>query len=258
MLEKYLSDGIFPHLLFYGKAGTGKTTIARILTKKCDCEVLELNASDERGIDTIRDKIGDFVKSKTMRKFKVVFLDEGDNLTTPAQQTLRALMEKFHNNARFIFTGNYANKIIDPIKSRCVQIELKALNRKEMQKRLAFILQNEKIEYVESDIEKILQLSQFDLRQAISNLQRFSKTEKLIIEENNNEFAEIIGLMNAKKIPELKEYLATNEVNYQKLYRFLFKKETDLKRLGLIAKFYYQNGFVADEQINFTGLAIEW
>src|SRR3954468_14547678 len=118
VLQSYIEGGVIPHLLFIGPAGSGKTTISRILVKSLDCSVLSLNASSERGIDTIREKVGSFVQAMLLGAWNVVFMDEADQLTSDAQGAMRNMMESYSERARFIFTGNYGHKIIGPIQSR--------------------------------------------------------------------------------------------------------------------------------------------
>jgi len=254
IFQKYIDDGIFPHLLFFGKAGTGKTTLARILTKKTNCDVLELNASDERGIDTIREKIGNFVKTKSLKSFRCVFLDEADGLTPQALQSLRALMEKFHKNARFILACNYVNKIIPPIKSRCTEFSFQMLNHKEMKIMLKGILEKKNIGCIDEDIEFILQEANFDLRKSINNLQLYCNSGELVVEKSTKEFSELIDLMKTKNIPAIKKYLTENEIDYNNLYRHLFECTNDIKKLRLIAKWYFRHFSVADPEINFVGM----
>ena len=115
----YIENEDVPHLLLYGQAGTGKTTLAKIITNQIDCDVMYINASDENSVDAVRDKIRGFASSMGFRKWKVVILDESDYLTPNAQAALRNLMETFSKTTRFILTCNYVEKVIDPIQSRC-------------------------------------------------------------------------------------------------------------------------------------------
>lgn len=122
ILEKvkiYIENEDVPHLLLYGVAGTGKTTLAKIITNQIDCDLMYINASDENSVDAVRDKIRGFASSMGFRKWKVIILDESDYLTPNAQAALRNLMETFSATTRFILTCNYVEKIIDPIQSRC-------------------------------------------------------------------------------------------------------------------------------------------
>jgi replication factor C small subunit len=115
----YLESGDVPHLLFYGTAGTGKTTLAKLIAKNIDCDLMYINASDENNVDTVREKIKSFASTIGFRQWKLIILDEADYLTPNAQAALRNLMETFSKTTRFILTCNYVEKIIDPIQSRC-------------------------------------------------------------------------------------------------------------------------------------------
>lgn len=145
VLQSYLDAGEIPHLLLCGPPGTGKTTVARIIYRSLDCRVLALNASDERGIDVVREKIATFVTAMTEARWQIVFLDEADYMTTEAQTALRNLIEKYADRARFILTANYLHKVIGAIQSRCLLVELQRPPIKERVRILAKVLKAEGI-----------------------------------------------------------------------------------------------------------------
>ena len=149
ILEKvriYIQNEDVPHLLFFGGAGTGKTTLAKIITNQIDCDLMYINASDENNVDTVRDKIRGFASSMGFRKWKVIILDEADYLTPNAQAALRNLMETFSKTTRFILTCNYVEKIIDPIQSRCQTFGITPPSKKEVAIRLKEILDLEGVQ----------------------------------------------------------------------------------------------------------------
>ena len=167
-----------PHLLLAGPAGTGKSTLALIVVKELFGNTwkenyLELNASDERGIDVVRQKVKDFARTKALGNvpFKIIFLDEADALTKEAQQALRRTMENFTSTCRFIMSCNYSSKIIDPIQSRCVVLRFKLLEKKDIAERVRLIAQNEKLQISDQAIEALYEASEGDCRRAINLLQ---------------------------------------------------------------------------------------
>ncbi|MBS3075707.1 replication factor C small subunit [Candidatus Pacearchaeota archaeon] len=170
-----------PHLLFAGPAGTGKSTLALIVVKELFGSTwkenyLELNASDERGIDVVRQKVKDFARTKAIGKvpFKVIFLDEADALTKEAQQALRRTMENFTNTCRFVMSANYSSKIIDPIQSRCVIFRFKLLEKKDIEKRVILIAEKEKLQIDDKTMEFLYEASEGDCRRVINLLQASS------------------------------------------------------------------------------------
>lgn len=167
-----------PHLMFAGPAGTGKSTLALIIVKELFGETwrdnyLELNASDERGIDVVRQKVKDFARTKAMGNvpFKVIFLDEADALTREAQQALRRTMENYTNTCRFILSCNYSSSIIDPIQSRCVVFRFKLLEKKDVSSVLKKIADQEKLKITDDALQSLYESSEGDCRKAINLLQ---------------------------------------------------------------------------------------
>ena len=165
-------DQTLPHLFLYGPPGTGKTTLAKAIIRKLDCDFITLNASDERGIDTIRDRVKAFASTQSTKPtIKIVFLDESDHLTPDAQATLRNIMESYATTCRFILTANYPNRIIDPLKSRCLSIPFNNINPGDIVKRLELICKQEKIPYDGKALEKIVQINGSDIRRSINKLE---------------------------------------------------------------------------------------
>lgn len=146
LFRGYLEAGEIPHLLLYGPAGCGKTTVSRILMDSLDCATLKKNASSERGIDLVRGEIGTFVRGRMGASWNIVFLDEADALTPDAQTAMRALMERNTEKARFILTANYPRRIIDPIRSRCAEVGMREIPLKRRAQFLAGVLQEEGVE----------------------------------------------------------------------------------------------------------------
>jgi len=175
-LKAYVKTRSMPHLLFAGPAGSGKTTAALCLTRELFGEImgnfLELNASDERGIDVVRTKIKDFARTVPLSgKFKIIFLDEADALTPDAQNALRRTMENYTSTCRFILSCNYSSKIIEPIQSRCALFRFRAIPDEAIKDRLRYILENENVKFSEDGLNAIVYVSEGDLRRAINLLQ---------------------------------------------------------------------------------------
>jgi replication factor C small subunit len=167
-----------PHLLFAGPAGTGKSSLAIIIAKelfgdKYKENFLELNASDSRGIDVIRQEVKNFARTKSIGKvpFKVIFLDEADALTREAQQALRRTMENFTTTCRFVLSCNYSSKIIDPIQSRCAIFRFKMLEKRDIEKVIKRIAETEKLEVDEQATTSLYEASEGDCRRVINLIQ---------------------------------------------------------------------------------------
>jgi len=188
-LKQFVKDTSMPHLIFAGSAGTGKTTSALCMVRELygrkmspNITYLELNASDARGIDVIRTYIKDFAKARPPQDipFKILILDEADNMTAPAQQALRRTMEKYTKNCRMILICNYSNKIIPPIQSRCVVFRFSSLNNDDIKERIKYIAKQENITLVSNGLNALVDVSRGDCRRAINYLQSCGTISKKI------------------------------------------------------------------------------
>ncbi|MFB6113148.1 MAG: replication factor C small subunit [Halodesulfurarchaeum sp.] len=188
-LESYVERDEVPHLLFAGPAGIGKTAAATAIAKELYGEdwqenFLELNASDERGIDVVRDRIKNFARSSFGGyNYRIIFLDEADALTSDAQSALRRTMEQFSNTTRFILSCNYSSQIIDPIQSRCAVFRFSPLDDEDVAARIEYIAGNEGIDYTEDGIDALVYAADGDMRKAINALQAASATGDVVDEE---------------------------------------------------------------------------
>ena len=188
-VKSYVERDDLPHLLFAGPAGTGKTATAVAIAKELYGDdwrenFLELNASDERGIDVVRDRIKNFARSSFGGyNYRIIFLDEADALTSEAQSALRRTMEQFSNNTRFILSCNYSSQIIDPIQSRCAVFRFSPLSDETVATRVREIAEIEEIEYTEDGIDALVYAADGDMRRAINALQATAATGDVVDEE---------------------------------------------------------------------------
>ena len=204
-----------PHLLFAGPAGTGKSTLALIVVKELFGEkwrdnYLELNASDERGIQVVRDKVKSFARTKSLGNvpFKVIFLDEADALTPEAQQALRRTMENYASTCRFVMSCNYSSKIIDPIQSRCAVFRFKLLEKKDVEKVIKRIAESEKLEIEEDAITAIYEGSEGDCRRSVNLMQSTSAISPKITKDL---VSTIISEAKPKDIKVILEYALSGD-----------------------------------------------
>ena len=263
-VERFLDDGNIPHLLLYGRAGGGKTTLAKIIVNNTECDYLYINASDERNIDLVRDKLKTFASSVGFKPMKVVILDEADYLNVnSAQPALRNLMETFSAHCRFILTCNYVEKIIDPIQSRCQTYKIVPPSKKEVAVHSKNILEKENISFDLDDLALVVTAGYPDLRKVINELQRMSIDGKLSIDKDgmiHNEFKLqfLDAIRNGESISTIRKMVAdSNFTEYTELYRLLYD---EVESFGLdkmpeiiadISKGSYQDVLVVDKEINF-------
>ena len=184
-VEGYLESGDVPHLLLYGKAGTGKTTLAKLIVNSIDCDYIIINASDENNVDTVRNKVKNFASSMGFKPFKIIIMDEFDYMTPNAQAILRNLMETFSKHCRFILTCNYVEKVIEPIQSRCQSFQIVPPTKKDVAIQMSKILKAENIEFDVKDLVPIIDSAYPDIRKVINTCQLNSNKGKLKVDVQN-------------------------------------------------------------------------
>ena len=263
-VERFLDDGNIPHLLLYGRAGGGKTTLAKIIVNNTECDYLYINASDERNIDLVRDKLKTFASSVGFKPMKVVILDEADYLNVnSAQPALRNLMETFSAHCRFILTCNYVEKIIDPIQSRCQTYKIVPPSKKEVAVHAKTILEKENISFDLDDLALVVTAGYPDMRKVINELQRMSINGKLTVDKDgmiHNEFKLqfLDAIRNGESIGTIRKMVAdSNFTEYTELYRLLYDEVESFgvdkmpEIIADISKGSYQDVLVVDKEINF-------
>jgi DNA polymerase III delta prime subunit len=184
-VEGYLETGDIPHLLLYGRAGTGKTTLAKLIVKSLDCDYMIINASDENNVETVRTKVKNFASSMGFKKYKIIILDEFDYMSQNAQAILRNLMETFSQHCRFILTCNYVEKVIEPIQSRCQTFQIVPPTKKDVAVQISKILKAESVEFEPKDLVPIIDAGYPDIRKIINTCQMNSIKGKLQVDTKN-------------------------------------------------------------------------
>ena len=263
-IQKYLDQDDIQNFIFYGPAGTGKTTLAKLIVNSLDCDYLYINASDERGIETIRDKVTSFSSTASFKKIKVVILDEADFLTIQAQASLRNVIETFSRTTRFIMTCNFIERIIDPLQSRCQVLKIVPPSKKEVAKHLSSILIDEGIEFENvQDLVNIVNTHHPDIRKMLNTIQLSIKDNELVLDESimvsSNYIKQVIEELKQKKtsFKKLRQIIADSGVkDFEELYRALFDNTNEYAkgREGSIAiilnEHQYHSNFRIDKEVN--------
>lgn len=229
---QWIKEKSIPHLLLSGNAGIGKTTLAKILLNELDVnslDVLEINASRERGIDEVRERITRFVSMIPFGDFKVVLLDEADYLTPAAQASLRGVMEEYHETSRFILTCNYPNKIIPAIHSRCQSFHIEKTDQIEFTARVAEILLTEEIDFDINTLDTYVKATYPDLRKCINMVQQNSANNKLAAPNKSDSSdadwkIEMVELFKAGKIHDARKLLcgSVRAEEMEDIYRWMY------------------------------------
>jgi len=271
-VSTYLESGDIPNLLLTGSAGVGKTTLAKILVKHIQCDHIYVNASDERNIETIRNKVKLFASSIGFSPLKIIILDEFDFTTPQAQAALRALMETFAIHTRFILTCNYPERIIDPIQSRCQIFHLYPPSKKEVAIHVKDILTTENIEYNLKDVALYVNSGYPDMRRIINSLQKHVVGGELVVDTRSTieadyklKILDILKTQNKKDaFLNIRQLLTNNQIkDFTNIFRLLFDSVDEFSNnhtaecILILAEGQQSDSVVIDKEINMMATVIK-
>ena len=265
-IQQFLDQNDIVNMLLYGGAGTGKSTLAKLIVHNLDCDSLLINASDERGIETIRDKVQGFASVASFKPLKVVILDEADFLTIQAQASLRNIIETFSRTTRFIMTCNFVERIIDPLQSRCQVLKIVPPTKKDVAKHLAGILDKESISFEINDLVPLVNQYYPDLRKCINTIQlstqdNILKLDQSVLVSSNYIDKIITALSNKAKFNDIRQIIAdSNNDDFDELFRALYERSSEYlpgkegTAAILINEHQYKANFRIDKEINISSL----
>ena len=270
-ISKYLDQNDIQNLIFYGPSGTGKTTLAKIIVQNLDCDHLYINASDERGIETIRDKVQSFASVASFKPLKVVILDEADFLTIQAQASLRNIIETFSRTTRFIMTCNFVERIIDPLQSRCQVLKIVPPTKKDVAKHLHWICNEESITHELNDLVPLVNQYYPDLRKCINTIQLstvdggandlYLNLDHSVLVSSNYIDKVITALSKGSKFNDVRQIIADANVDdFDELFKALYERASEYlpgkegTAAILINEHQYKANFRIDKEINTMSL----
>ena len=271
-VDVYLKSGDMPHLLLFGRAGTGKTTLAKMLVNSIECDYLYINASDENSVDTVRNKVRNFASTIGFKDMKIIILDECDYITPNAQAALRNLMETFSKHCRFILTCNFVERIIDPIQSRCQSFQIVPPSKKEVAVHLHNILTEEEVACKMDDVVSLVNAGYPDIRRVINSAQRQVVDGMLVIDEQalmENDYKltliEILKKDNKKDaFKKIRKLLADSKVtDFSDGFRLLYDTLDDwasghtAEVILVLAEGQRDDIVVVDKEINFMATMVK-
>lgn len=276
MFNGMVKEGKIPNMLFYGKAGIGKTSVAKALAKDIGLDFIMINCSEDNGMDTLRVKIRQYASTVSLSGAgKVIILDEFDYATTAVQNGLRGAIEEYAANCRFILTCNYKNRVIDALHSRCTAIDFtppaseRAQIASQMLKRTEHILEQERVPYEKAVVANLIKRHFPDFRRIINELQKYSASGKIdvgvLAQTSSESFKELIGFMKKKDFISCRKWVMQNiDLNTSEFFRKLYdemyaslKPNSIPQAILIIAEYQYKAAFAMDQEINTMAMIVQ-
>jgi replication factor C small subunit len=263
--EEFITNQDIPHLGFFGLQGSGKSTLAKILVNNINCDYIYLNATENRGMDDIKEKVGSFASAASFKPLKIVILDEATHILQASQVLLLNMIETYSLTTRFILTGNYPERLIPPLRSRLQEFKLTPPSKKVVAKHVAGILETENIDFEVEDIVKIIQNSYPDFRKVINTCQKHIVDNKLVLPGvlvSNNDFnKQIIDELKKpsnKTFNTIRQIIANNNISsFDDMYKYLYDNDNHYavgcegQIAVILNECIYQSNFKIDLEINF-------
>lgn len=264
-IQEFITNQDIPHLGFFGLQGSGKSTLAKILVNNIDCDFIYLNATENRGMDDIKEKVGSFASTRSFKPLKVVILDESTHILQASQVLLLNMIETYSLTTRFILTGNYPERLIPPLRSRLQEFKLTPPSKKVVAKHVYEILNKENVEFVLEDLASIVNSSYPDFRKIINDCQKYIVDSKLVIpkslgknEDVQSKILDTLRKPSNKTFNEIRQIIADNDISsFEDIFKHLYE-HINVYAVGcegqiaiIINECLYQANFRVDLEINF-------
>lgn len=273
-IKQFVEKKQIPHLMFYGTAGLGKTSLAKAICNEIDADCIYINASAENSIDVVRNKISQFASTSSFEgNLKVVILDEADRLSQNASDSIKSVIEQFHQNTRFIFTSNNIHKIIDPIRSRCIEFDFNPTDAEKNEllvlgmKRVVSILKKEEIKFDIPAVAALVKKYYPDLRKTLNEIQRYSVSGEIdsgILVAPNTGMDDLLNAMRGKKLNDIRKWLARNsDFDPTAIFRYfydnldMFVPQSIPNIILILAQYQSYSAVVVDQEINMAACLVE-